>query len=160
MLIVLVLILSAAAIFLKNKFPPPGAWKSSDTDAPTLAAKAEKSGNIGDYYDGTPAANAPATSTTNPSLPSLNIYAYPGAKTKSQTGEKLELESNDSPEKITDWYKKKINALNFNAKSFAQTNTNDNILNKLSAAKPGEKLDITIKKDQTTSNVLIVVDRS
>ena len=70
------------------------------------------------------------------------------------------MESTGNSTQITAWYKEKIKSSNFNAKSFAQTNTNGTILNKLSAIKPGEKLDITIKKDQNGSKVTITVDRS
>lgn len=165
-ILVIILFLSLSAVIMVSKRNEHTSTNSSASgspyrsDNPTLAANAEKTGNIGQYYDGTKSATASASATPIPTPPSLNTYKYPGAKIKSQASSKLELDSSDSAEKITDWYKKKINELNFNAKSFAQTNTNGDILNKLSAAKPGEKLDITIKKDQSTSNVSIVVDRS
>ena len=162
----IVLLLAVSAIFLVSKRDEPVSLSSSASQVPnnaasTLAANAEKSAGpgIGEYYTG-PSTSPVSTSSANPKPLALKTYIYPGATTKSSTALKLELESSDSPEKITEWYKKTINDLNFNAKSFSQTNTNDDILNKLSAAKPGEKLDVTIKKDQTTSKVLITVDRS
>lgn len=48
------------------------------------------------------------------------------------TGENsISLESTDAPTTITNWYKEKIKSLGMSAKSFVQTNTNGNILNKL-----------------------------
>ncbi len=90
---------------------------------------------------------------------SLEEYVYPNAKQVKSSSGGFILESKDSAQLITDWYKSKINSLDFNAKSFTQTNTNDEVLNKISAAKPGENLEVTIKKDQTMSNVEITVDR-
>ena len=166
MIIVLVLIASAILIVSKRNESTSlttSASKSPGTDSPTLAANAEKSDGpaIGDYYTGPSNPPSATTSATPiPKPPALNVYIYPSAKSLSATTSKLELESNASAEAITAWYKKKIEDSKFNAKSYAQTNTNGEILNKLSAAKPGEKLDITIKKDQNTSKVLITVDRS
>lgn len=91
---------------------------------------------------------------------SIEEYVYPNSRTVKTLSEGLVLESTDSVQLITDWYKSRINALDFNAKSFTQSNTNNETLSKISAAKPGENLEVTIKKDQTTSKVEITVDRS
>lgn len=124
---------------------------SSPSDTPTLAANAEN------YVVNTsPDPNAPKPETP----PKINVYIYPGAKVIATSGVRLELQSDEDTQKITDWYKKKILELNFNAKSFAQSSANGAIFNKLSAAKPGEKLEVSIKKDQSTSKVQITVDRS
>lgn len=131
-----------------------GSFSSSNTpatsDPSTLAAKVE-------YYYGSP---LPASNSAIPKPPSIREYVYPGSQVKTDAANKMIMESADTPEKITDWYKTKIDRLNFNAKSLSQTSTNGAIFNKLTAAKPGEKIDITIKKDQNTSNTLITVDRS
>jgi hypothetical protein len=92
-------------------------------------------------------------------VPTIEVYIYPGATIISTKSAELNMESQESVEEITDWYKKKIDELQFNAKSTSQTNTNGVIFNKLSAAKPGENLEVSIKKDQSTSNVSITVDR-
>lgn len=167
MVIVLVLVISA--VFMVSKRNESTSLTSSASGSPeksdstTLAAKMEKSGGpgVGDFYAGP---SVPPTSTSSatpvPKAPALTVYIYPSSKTVSSTSSKLQLESTASPEVITLWYRKKIDESQFNAKSFAQTNTNGDILNKLTAAKPGEKLDITIKNDQKTSKVLITVDRS
>jgi hypothetical protein len=128
-------------------------------EASTLAASAENSGNLGEYYDGSEGANASVSATPAPSPQPIREYIYPGAETVSSTSVKLELETTDNAAAVTEWYKNKIKELQFNAQSFSSTNTNGVIFNKLSAAKPGEKIEVTIKKDQNTSNVLITVDR-
>lgn len=91
---------------------------------------------------------------------SIEEYVYPNSRTVKTLSKGLVLESTDSVQLITDWYKSRINALDFNAKSFTQSNTNNETLSKISAARPGENLEVTIKKDQTTSKVEITVDRS
>ena len=163
MVIVLVLVLSAVLMVSKrNDSTSLSSSASQSPGSPTLAAKAEKSDgpSIGDYYAGP---SLPPSSTSSatpiPKPPALKVYIYPSAKTISSTATKLELESSASSEDITKWYKEKIDELKFNAKSFSQVNTNGNVLNKFSVARPGEKLIITIKKDQNASKVSITVDR-
>ena len=163
-ILVIVLVLASAFIavyFGKQKASlKNSAQENPDNESPenpTLAAKAEFSSTNSSNFDldDTTISATPAP----PPLP-LENYIYTGAKILSQTETRLEMESSDDSLQITNWYKEKIRSSNFNAKSFAQTNTNGTILNKLSAVKPGEKLDITIKKDQSGSKVTITVDRS
>jgi len=164
-IIIIVLFLIVSAIVMvsnreKNTNMTSSASDSPKNDNSNLAAKIEKSGNVGEYYDGTKSATATTSASAIPSPTNMSQFIFPAAKTKSSTAKKLELESTESAEEVTEWYKNKIRDLNFNAKSFSQTTTNGEILNKLSAARPGEKIDVTIKNDQTTSKVLITVDRS
>lgn len=104
-----------------------------------------------------------SSSNLNSPIPNpvdLDEYIYPNSVPLNAGNNQLKLESGDSAQVITDWYKNKINSLNFNAKSVTESNSNGEVLNKLTAAKPGENLEVTIKKDQTTSKVEISVDRS
>lgn len=160
-IIVVVVFLVVAAVFLVSKRNETSTINSSASGNPkydsTLAANAEKSGDVGEYYDGF---SASASATPVPSPANIKVYTYPGAVVKSSAAKKLTLESSDSSEKVTEWYKKLIQDSRFNAKSFSQVMTNGDVLNMLSAAKPGEKIEITIKKDQSTSKTLITVDRS
>lgn len=161
--IVVVLVTGAVGIYYskqKTTFPSSALESSTSNDTPTLAANAEyESSNSGDFYYGPPA-DSSVSATPVPSPAPITGYIYEGAKVVSQSPTKLEMESNANSTTITNWYKEKIRKLNFNAKSFSQTNTNGLVFNKLSAAKPGEKVEITIKKDQNTSNVTITVDRT
>lgn len=75
-----------------------------------------------------------------------NAWVYPNSKQIGSLDNTLLLESNDDPGKITDWYKQKIESMGMSAKSFVQTKTNDNVLNKLVAANGKEKIDIEINK--------------
>lgn len=95
-----------------------------------------------------------------PKPPAIEEYAYPNASNLESSDDSLKFNTSDSAQEVTDWYKNKINSLNFNAKSFTQTSSNGVTLNKITAARPGENIDVTIKKDQTTSNVQVTVDRS
>lgn len=160
--IVIVLLSGAAAIYYgKQKTALPvsdlESLEKSSSETPTLAANAEfsSSNSAEPKPEG---GSVPATPV--PSSAPYGNYIFSNAKIISQTATKIQMESTADASEITNWYKEKIKSSNFNAKSFTQTNTNGAILNKLSAAKPGEKLDITIKKDQNGSIVTITVDRS
>lgn len=160
MAIVLILVFSAVILVANRNEHTSTTSSASGTplsSTSTLAAKAQNQGNIGDFYESSQGATT-ASSSASPKA-DIRQYIYTGATVKSSNAKRLELESTKSPSAITDWYKNKIQELQFNAKSVSQTSTNDNILNKLTAAKPGEKLDITIKKDQTSTKTLITVDR-
>ena len=161
MVIILFLILSVLLLVVKRNERTSTSSSASRSPATNAASAQKTGGEIGDYYAGP---SLPPVSTSSatpvPKSPDIKTYIYTGAKTLSSTTSKLELESAASAEAVTSWYKKKIEDSKFNAKSYSQTSTGGTILNKLSAAKPGEKLDITIKKDQNASKVLITVDRS
>lgn len=161
MVIVMVLASGAVAIYYsKQKTTFPSSALETSKSTPTLAASAEyESSKSGDFYYGSPA-DSTVSATPVPSPAPISEYIYEGAKTISVSPSGLEMESSDNSTTITNWYKKKIRNLNFNAKSFSQTTTSGVVFNKLSAAKPGEKIEITIKKDQNASKVTITVDRS
>lgn len=144
-------------------FKPQG-FKSTSESSPvpessTLAASAENTSNLGEYYDGTAGAHPSASATPIPTPAPISEYIYPGSKTTASASAKLELQTTASPTEVTDWYKNKIKSVQFNAQSFSASNTSGAIFNKLSAAKPGEKIEVTIKKDQSASETLITVDR-
>lgn len=153
-ILAIVIILGIGAVFIASGRNQPAKVEeqnaSYSSDAPTLAAKAENY-----VVTTTPDPNAPKPETP----PDIKVYIYPGAKVASQSATTLKMESGDSDQEITDWYKNLISKFKFNAKSFAQSNTNGLVFNKLSAAKPGEKLEVSIKKDQSVSKVTITVDR-
>jgi len=65
--------------------------------------------------------------------------------------------SGDDPGVITNWYKNKIEALGMNTKSFVQTNTNGQVLNKLVAANDNIKVSVEISKSPSDSQALILV---
>lgn len=167
LIIVLLLASSAVAIYFNrqtnsvtkpaDKSVSPGPEQSA---APAVSAStqniASSSADADDIFLSSPNSSSTSMSEISP----LTDYKYPGAVIINQTSVKLELESQDSSDVITQWYKDKIKQSGFNAKSFSQTNTNGVIFNKLSAAKPGEKIEINIKKDQNESKVTISVDRS
>jgi hypothetical protein len=67
------------------------------------------------------------------------------------------MESTEDTDKITDWYKSKIEDLGMNVKSFVTTKANDKILNKLSAADGVREINIEISKDSELSAVKISV---
>lgn len=84
-------------------------------------------------------------------------FKYPQSNQISSSGNNLILESNDSYDLITNWYKEKIRSLGFKSKSFVQTKTNGNILNKLVGASGSTEVMVEIKKSAEISIVSITV---
>lgn len=160
-IILIVLFLVFSSIFLVSKRNENTSVTSSASQSPTnyTPAKTQGTGEIGDYYDGSQIKSATNSASPAPKAGDIKQYTYPNSVAKVSTASKLELESTASAQVVTDWYTNKIKNSNFNAKSSSQSNTDGNVLNKMSAAKPGEKIEITIKKDQSASKVLITVDR-
>ena len=94
----------------------------------------------------------PKPAPTSQSTQDIGLQ-YPGSnKTSSNT-----YTSSDDPQKITDWYKDKIKSLGANSKSFVQTNTNGNVLNKLVGAKSGLTISVEIKKAAGDGQTVITV---
>ena len=94
----------------------------------------------------------PSTSTPIPSSQiNMSSFVYPGSIILNQSGDEMTLQSTDDPQAITNWYKEKITGMGMNAKSFVQTNTNGNVLNKLIGAKAGFKVKIQIEKNSSSN---------
>ncbi|MBI2593344.1 hypothetical protein HYW44_01760 [Candidatus Daviesbacteria bacterium] len=166
LVIVLLLVSASAAIYFNRQnalitsfAPDPKVIAPEASRTATAAASPQDTVPETAKPEGTPIPS-PTVSKTPALTPTLEDYIYPQSKLISQSPGKMELESSADAQAITSWYKDKIRKAGFNAKSFTQTNTNGVILNKLSGAKPGEKIEITIKKDQNASKVTITVDRS
>lgn len=98
-----------------------------------------------------------SSSVPSPAKFNINSFIYPGSIKTSGGENSLALQSNDDPQTITSWYKEKITNMSMNAKSFVQTNTSGNILNKLAGAKPGFKVSIEISKKNDEGTVRISV---
>jgi hypothetical protein len=88
----------------------------------------------------------------------LNDFFYPGATQISSHDNELKLESSDDPSKITDWYKSKIESLDMNAKSFVNTKTNGNVLNKLVGDNGDLEVRVEISKKENETKVKISVE--
>ncbi|MBI3443339.1 hypothetical protein HY008_01585 [Candidatus Woesebacteria bacterium] len=86
------------------------------------------------------------TSTPQPISPNLSEYRYPNSTVESLSDNSMSLRSADDPKVITDWYKNKINAKGMNIKTFVQTSTNSNVVNKLVGAKAGLEIRVEITK--------------
>src|SRR3989344_2829966 len=78
-------------------------------------------------------------------------YVYPGSTVIKTEGSTLFLQSSADPTTITNWYVDQIEKAGFSAKSTVRTNTNGNILNKISASSSGQKIEIEIKRTPNSS---------
>jgi hypothetical protein len=86
-----------------------------------------------------------------------DTWVYPGAQQVGVSGETIILQSNDDITQITNWYKDKIRSTGMNAISFVATNTNGNVLNKLSGAKAGQEVTVEITKLSNDQKIKINV---
>lgn len=84
-----------------------------------------------------------------------DTWIYPNAQQISVLESTITLQSYDDITQITDWYKDKIKETGMNAISFVTTNTNGNVLNKLSGAKEGQNATIEITKSSSDQQVII-----
>ena len=102
-----------------------------------------------------PIAATPVLPKETPSI-SNSSWIYPNANIIERSGNTIKLQSGDSADAITEWYKTLIRQSGAQVKSFVQTKTNGVVLNKLVAAgnnkqtkieisqKPGESVIISI----------------
>lgn len=102
---------------------------------------------------------SPTTIPQNTNSISINEYIYPGATIISISDKRLSLTSKDDPKTITDWYKNIFEQKKLKSRSFAQTNVNGNIENKLAAAGNGIKVSISItQKPQEDTKIEVVIE--
>lgn len=87
----------------------------------------------------------------------INIYIYPNAKQKSSSNNVLILESTDEPRQITEWYKKQITKNGMKTKTFIQTKTNDNVLNKLVGTNNTQSITVKITQKNNSSTTKIEI---
>lgn len=125
----------------------------SPTPSPTLTPTPTKA-----FSNSTNTPTPTPTFTQSQNRTQSSDLEYPGSKKIKVEGNKTFLESNDDPQKITDWYKDKIKSMGFNAKSFVTTSANDNILNKLVGSDGKREIRIEIKKSPNESTVHIEVE--
>lgn len=96
--------------------------------------------------------------TTVNKFSDLYSFIYPGSEIISSDSDSLHLKTMDDPERVTDWYQEKIKSLNMNVRNFIKTKTNDNVLNKLVAAKSGLEIRIEVKKNKGIDISDVLVD--
>ena len=98
------------------------------------------------------------TNKPNPQPQTVTDFQYPNSNVVNINGTAI-FESVDDPKKITDWYKDKIKSMGMTATSFIQTNTNDNILNKLVGANGNKKVSVEITKqnNQSTAKISVIL---
>ena len=88
---------------------------------------------------------------------SIHAYIYPGSNVINSSSSVLSLESDENVDKITDWYKDKIQSAGMNIKTFVVTKANDNVLNKLGGSNANQEVNVEIEKKSGESNVSIRV---
>lgn len=100
---------------------------------------------------------SPTLTSASSSQKNIRSFIYPGSTILNQSGDEITLQSTDDPQAITNWYKEKITSMGMNTKSFVQTNTNGNVLNKLAGSDGEHKVEIKISKKNNESAVEISV---
>lgn len=101
-------------------------------------------------------APTPSVPTHTPRPAADSSWQYPGSVVVGT----MKWESRDDAKKITEWYKSKLVARGANAKSFVQTETNGEVLNKLVAAGSNGKIAVEISKkmDNPVVTISVVLD--
>lgn len=92
-----------------------------------------------------------------PTVQSYSDLQYPNSRQAGSNDASLIFESSDDPDLITNWYKEKIRNLGMNSKSFVQTKTNGNVLNKLVGARGDKEVRVEIVKKNDESVTKITV---
>lgn len=85
-----------------------------------------------------------------------NLF-YPNAHEISSDNGMSTLESSDDPDTITNWYKDLIKNMGMNTKSFVQTKTNGNILNKLVGSNATANISVEISKSSADKETKIII---
>lgn len=84
-------------------------------------------------------------------------FQYPNAEVTKIEKEKVSMETTDTPEQVTAWYKAKIVATNMRQRTTVQTSTNGEVLNKLSAVKEDISVTVEIRREENSEKTKIVV---
>ena len=95
-------------------------------------------------------------SSSNQNL-NVSDFRYPSSTQISSSDNNLKLESSGDPQVITDWYKEKIRSLGFKSKSFIQTSTNGNVLNKLVGGLGDDEVKVDIEKKANENKTYIII---
>lgn len=126
----------------------------TDTTIPSIEPSPTQSPNSTSIPEAT---ESPTPSPANTlSSDNNSDWFYPGAKMISE-GMTTVLESSDDTDKITDWYKEKIESEGFNVRSSVKTSANDNIKNVISAAKNSSNVHVEITKKPEDQSARIEV---
>jgi len=143
--IIALLILGVAELSI-NPTPTPDTKQEikketheKNIETPTLKPQAKINTSVKIDITNTP------TEKPQEASPNNNLI-YPIAQVISRSENEYILESSDSTQQITDWYKSYIQNNQMNTTSFVTTNTNGNILNKLAGAGNGKEITVEISK--------------
>lgn len=134
---------------------------SKSQQGQNVAKTSQPTPTISDVEIATPSATVPVT-TPSPSVQLAvtpksimqnndSDWKYPGSTWVGS----MKWESQDPASKITDWYVEKIARMGFSATSVARTNTNNRVLNKITASSNSFKIKIEIS--QTSDNAPVEI---
>lgn len=155
---------SALTRDLKKNFPQKNSQKSvlsdkttplpaSEQATPTATLSPTPQPESNHRLENTP---APTLKQNQTSL-DFQTFIYPGSQKINETM----YEHSDNPEVITDWYKNKIRESNMSSKSFVQTNTNGNILNKLAGSDGKTSIQVQIeKRGSSNTKIFLTVSQN
>lgn len=138
-------VLNSSAEQVEISNTPTQVPEATSTQAPTITASHSPTIIV-----------KPTSIPTNP--PTINqnsdeSFVYPGSRSMGGNS----YTSSDDPDKITNWYKEKINSQGYSSKSFVTTKTNEKVLNKLSAAKNNKNILIEISRANQNSESVITI---
>jgi len=122
--------------------PEVASQTSAPVESPIVPTNSPIIQNTDPPPNPSPQVNTPEP--TESSTFSLNELIYPGSSVQNNSNTSISLISSDNFESVKNWYKSKLDAMDFNARSFVSTNTNGDNLVKAAYAKQGLSINLEI----------------
>lgn len=165
MVLVAGIVVSQKRLPLDEYLPEPQEQVLSDETQTTnesrqnMESKVEINSSESDSSTNIEITNAPAEGDNDQVSDDHTIqqFIYPQSSVIAQGSQEIELTSVDDPEKITDWYKNKLQELDMNVNSSVSTSANGNVNNELVSAKGTSEVRIKIEKMSGSQSVNITV---
>ena len=99
--------------------------------------------------------NTPLPQVSNDSTPS-DDWIYPGSNVREINTKTLILDTTDSHQSVTDWYKEKIKSTGGSVTSFVTTAVNNEIKNELEGA--GGDVDVEVKIEKSAISDVVIIN--
>ncbi len=134
--------------------------KNEPSSFPAQTASLEEKNEDKSEENGPEAPFSPKPTQVNESVDKQimanSIWVYPNS---SLVGEGI-YKSGDSPDKITQWYREKIDFYGYDARNFIKTSSNDNVKNVITAAKGNQKINIEISRSGDSEFTRIEIEQN
>lgn len=94
--------------------------------------------------------------TEEPVSNEMNDYRYPGSEVKTSSSNKVELQTTDHSNEVTDWYRNLIKSQGFSITSSVKTATNGVVNNKLVGSDNNVTINISVTQNGDSATTIVV----